>query len=153
MATELCDHPVDCGPCQERIDALCAEVQGIGERTLLAFSQSAHSNAVDKGWWMAYMDNHGLLWPEPARESIPEKIALVHSELSEALEECRAGRVEDGIYYAGDSKPEGFGIEMADAVIRIMDLCCALGINLQECVELKMAYNQTRPYRHGGKVA
>jgi NTP pyrophosphatase (non-canonical NTP hydrolase) len=78
------------------------------------------------------------------------KIANIHAELSEALEEVREGQLE--IYYHDDNpKPEGFGIELVDAIIRIMDLAQSLGVDLQECFERKMAFNKTRGYRHGGK--
>lgn len=55
-------------------------------------------------------------------------------------------------------KPEGFGIELADALIRQGDLAEALTqagipIDLEYCVRLKAAYNRTRPHRHGGKRA
>lgn len=55
-------------------------------------------------------------------------------------------------------KPEGFGIELADALIRQGDLAEALTqagipIDLEYCVRLKAAYNKTRPHRHGGKRA
>ena len=56
-------------------------------------------------------------------------------------------------YVIQNYKPEGFNIEMADAVIRIADLMEALGLNLEAAIKLKHNYNKTRPYRHGGKRA
>ena len=47
-------------------------------------------------------------------------------------------------------KPEGFPAELADLLIRVGDLAAALGIDLDFEVRRKMAYNETRPYRHGG---
>jgi len=55
-----------------------------------------------------------------------EKIALCHSELSEAVEELRNGHQPDEIYCngpIGDRKPEGYPIELADTIIRIMHIC------------------------------
>ena len=103
-------------------------------------------------------------------------IALIHSELSEALEEERAGRPlvwyhctegdpslpcdpadetecfqyghEDACQYR-NQKPEGVAVELADAVIRIADLCGHLGIDLDAVIAEKMAYNAGRPYKHG----
>jgi len=62
--------------------------------------------------------------------NIAEKIALCHSELSEALEEYRDDKLSSGVYYNPESsKPLGFGIELADAVIRIMHLAELAGVN------------------------
>lgn len=128
----------------------------------------AHDNAVKHGFWDPPLD-------------FGTAIALIHSELSEALEEVRAGRpalyfpcnaggvcVDDQsdpgvtcgsrVWKAGDppdacsarsKKPEGYAVELADAVIRIADLCGHLGIDLGEALELKMKYNEGRPYKHG----
>lgn len=101
-------------------------------------TKKVHSLAVRKGWWS----------DEP---NIPEKLALIHSEISEALEAYRNGEMATHILSTG--KPEGFGIELADAVIRILDLCGYLGIDLESEIELKHNYNTTRPYRHGNKKA
>lgn len=106
-----------------------------------------HENAVNHGWW-----------DYPPRErsiEIPTKLMLVVTELSEAMEELRNGSI-DGIRLNYDSehgKPEGFGIELADAVIRILDLASALGIDMDLAIRMKHEYNKTRPYRHGGKHA
>lgn len=103
----------------------------------------AHQNAKEKGWWVI---------KDGQDPNIPEKLALIHSEVSEALEAYRDGLM--GTTVLSDSpKPEGFPVELADVVIRIADLCGFLGIDLQEAIERKMAYNRLRPYRHGGKLA
>ena len=81
-----------------------------------------------------------------------EKIALCHSELSEAIEELRDGHSPTEVYY-NSTKPEGFGIELADTVIRIMHICGHHDIDLEEMITSKLAYNKTRPYRHGNKKA
>lgn len=80
-----------------------------------------------------------------------EQIALIHSEVSEALEAYREG-FEPGIEgHEADGKPVGVPSELADAVIRILDTCERNGINLERAIEEKMAYNDTRSFRHGGK--
>ncbi|SCW87819.1 hypothetical protein SAMN04487970_11032 [Paenibacillus tianmuensis] len=101
------------------------------------FVQAAHDNAIDKGWY-----------EEP--RTFGEVIALMHSELSEALEEHRDGRGFREIYYEGE-KPCGIPVELADTVIRIFDTCGYLGIDLEAAIREKMTYNATRPQRHGGK--
>jgi hypothetical protein len=109
--------------------------------TLRELVRMAHQNAESKGWW------------EGEDHNIPERLALIHSEISEALE---AFRDSDGdgdlqcVSYNGD-KPEGFPIELADAVLRIADLCGYLGIDFEAAVETKHAYNLTRSRRHGGR--
>ena len=103
-----------------------------------ALIEESHSIAVEKGWW-----------DSPKRE-IPELLALIHSEVSEALEAYRIGEV-DVMWYTDDGKPEGVVVELADTVIRIADLCGEFGLDLEGALTEKMAYNRTRPRRHGNK--
>lgn len=92
-----------------------------------------HRIAVEHGFW------------EQAR-NVPEALCLIHSEISEALEEFR----QDGNQYRQvGEKPEGFAVELADAVIRILDLTEGLGIDLEAFLIAKLAYNETREYKHG----
>jgi NTP pyrophosphatase (non-canonical NTP hydrolase) len=91
---------------------------------------------------------HG--WYDSER-SFGDIISLCHSELSEALEEYRNGHDPTEIYYNGE-KPEGIPIELADCVIRIFDYCGANGIDIEEAINIKINYNEKRPYKHGGKV-
>lgn len=112
-----------------------------------AIMAKVHETAVDKGWWDDVPSPQHLTSREMA-EMVGCKVALMHSELSEALEEARKG--EYTLYYDGD-KPEGFAVELADAVIRIMDLCRFMGLDLLGAIRLKSAYNETRSHRHGNK--
>jgi NTP pyrophosphatase (non-canonical NTP hydrolase) len=70
---------------------------------------------------------------------IPAILALIHSEVSEALEGFRH-----------DDK-ENFAEELADIVIRVLDLAGGLGIDLDREIHVKMEKNRERGYRHGGK--
>lgn len=51
----------------------------------------------------------------------------------------------------GLAKPEGFGSEAADVLIRLLDTCERRGVDLDWEIERKLAYNRTRGHRHGGK--
>lgn len=70
---------------------------------------------------------------------IPAKLALITSEVSEALE---AYRKEDSANFAE---------ELADTLIRVLDLASGLGIDLDSAVTAKLEKNKQRGYRHGGK--
>lgn len=107
--------------------------------TINELVHQSYSLAKEKGW-------------HDQPRSILEALALVHSEVSEAVEEVRAGNDPREISYAENPKrlkPLGLPIELADAVIRIADLCGELGIDLEKAIEIKHQYNRTRPYRHG----
>ena len=100
-----------------------------------ALAGDVHDNAVAKGWWDEERNNG-------------EIIALMHSELSEALEAMRNGNPPD------DKIPEFTGVEaeLADVIIRIMDMAPARGWRIAEAVVAKMAMNKTRAHKHGGKA-
>lgn len=90
-------------------------------------------------------------WNETER-SLSEEIALMHTELSEAFEAYRNGDSEV-LWYEKDGKPEGVPIELVDCVIRIMHFFGRHEISMNQLLSVKMHYNMTRPYRHGGKKA
>lgn len=112
-----------------------------------------HKNAVSHGWW-------------EKERSFAEIVALIHSELSEALEEYRDGKpmlyLASGKckYHGGlcipdaqdecpddphecgaheREKPEGIVVELADAIIRILDYCGFAGIDIDEVLKERRA--------------
>lgn len=90
-------------------------------------------------------------WRDKDDVTVGDRLMLMVSELAEALEEFRDGRAVS-LVYEKNGKPEGIPVELADVVIRIADFCGLYAIDLESALELKLAYNETRPYRHGGKV-
>lgn len=131
-----------------------------------AFNQLAdevHSTARAKGWWDGdklydEVKDH-LIKTQASLEMIEavlkrlernvgESVALMHSELSEALEAARHGNPPD------DKCPQYSGIEteLADVIIRIMDVSRAHGWRVAEALEAKREFNKTRTYKHGGKT-
>lgn len=95
-------------------------------------------------------------WDEP--REIGTKLMLIVSELSEALEADRNGKHANmekyykGIAYADIFETyikDTFEDEIADAFIRLLDLCGYLNIDIEKHVFLKMKYNDLRPYKHG----
>lgn len=95
-------------------------------------AQSIYHTTKEKGFW-------------DTERNDGEMIALIHSELSEALEALRSGNPKD------KNLPEfsSVEVEFADAVIRIMDTCHARKWRLAEAILAKMNYNKTRSYKHG----
>lgn len=110
----------------------------------------AYDMAVANGWWPA---PPGLQDGRINYERISSALALIHAEVSEALEELRDATYIDAVRYDPErgNKPEGFGVELADIVLRVADLAGACGIDLQYRIEEKLAYNATREHRHGGR--
>lgn len=78
--------------------------------------------------------------------NVGETIALMHSELSEALEADRKDLMDDKLPHR-----TGCEVEMADAIIRILHFSARKGYDIQGAVMEKIAYNKTRPHMHGGK--
>lgn len=96
--------------------------------------------------------------------AFPAYLALAHSELSEALEAYRdkvwseTCTLKDGQHNLhcsgkphGPGKPLGVGPELADVIIRILDMCDIWGIDINTELSRVLDYGWKRPYKHGGR--
>lgn len=127
-------------------------------RSLSDIQDDIHKWAVEKDWWEEWY----ALARVPTRsrmsdERVASKCMLIVTEVAEAVEFLRNnthvpyGENLPTTTGTNGHVPEGLGVELADIVIRTLDLAAACGINLENQIRIKMAFNMNRPYKHGNK--
>lgn len=103
-----------------------------------------HKASADAGWWTDLTTGQDLTEVIKGKSIfgaalVAQKLCLIHSEISEAMEGHRKGLMDDKL----PDRPM-IEVELADAVIRIMDLAGALGLDLGGAIAEKMDYNSNR---------
>lgn len=105
---------------------------------------ACHGASAKAGWWNSGPDGaletcRMDLGEKPERRIVQEKIALIHSEVSEALEGHRKNRQDEHLPHLLSLE-----VELADAAIRIFDLAGGMGLDLGAAIDEKMDYNAAR---------
>jgi NTP pyrophosphatase (non-canonical NTP hydrolase) len=141
--------------------------------TLNELRDKIHKNAVKHGF---YNEEASAMSAAGGNEQtvagikhafFTQRIALIHSEVSEALEADRKAKYSEPFdrfvwfddWDEGEKSFDRFNFnnyfkgttedELADVIIRTLDLCGHLGIDIERHIELKMKYNESREYKHG----
>lgn len=123
---------------------------GYGNKSIKDWAEQVYATARAAGW-------HDE--PMPKRERMAVYLINIIAETTEAWEAFRAGKLDapcdkaDRMRALGLKPLSCLEEELADIVIRVFDSAEALGIDIEEAIRVKAAYNETRPRRHGGKLA
>lgn len=180
MSVKVNDLPCDvCGGAVKHLDN-CQTMSKTTYETAIILDaleflrDKCHQNSINKGFWDEDKRTYTVEGCNGLEEVVVvtkpwnfgEKIALIHSELSEMFEAWRKnqhfsdkdinivdprfkplpGQIQDGT-----RRMTAIEEEMADVIIRVLDLCGKLDIDVGRVVLAKMQYNEARPHMHGGR--
>ena len=106
---------------------------GYGFGRINDFAYRCHTVSKDHGFWDG-LDPQSI-------EVVLFKLCLIHSEVSEACEGIREATPDD--------QKGGLGEELADVIIRCLDLAESRGINIEQLLVNKITENEGRPHMHG----
>lgn len=107
------------------------------EAGVSALQEACHAASRESGWWNDIHTGEELI---DRPHIVGEKLCLIHSEISEAMEGHRKNLMDDKLKHR-----KAIEVELADAVIRIADLCGVLDLDLSGAIIEKMAFNAVRP--------
>lgn len=97
---------------------------------------------LHRPWW------HDIHTGEPLQRNKGEQLMLIVSEIAEAMEGVRKGLMDDKLPHRTMEE-----VEMADALIRILDYCAGHGLDIDGAYQEKMAYNATREdHKHENRI-
>lgn len=120
---------------EEKIGIFTKEQYEVIRKAVDVIVQATHDAAFAAGWWVK--PDGTDIRDNPLAFS--NKLCLIHSEISEAMEGDRKGLMDDHLPHRPMRE-----VELADALIRIGDLAGAYGLDLGGAVAEKMQYNATR---------
>ena len=121
------------------------DIASANSDSLKQLAKRAHTIAKSKGWW----NDYDSAPPKYKPYIVATKIALIGTEVSEMLEAARKNMFREEVV---SGKPEGVPSEASDILIRLLDLCEKIGIDINGSTTHKMDYNETRPIKHGNKA-
>ena len=101
-----------------------------------------HGAAKASGWWTNLKTGEDLTTPNDdgsPRFNVAEKLCLIHSEISEAMEGHRKNLPDDKLPHR-----RMIEVELADAAIRIFDLAGAMGLDIGGAIAEKLEFNAQR---------
>jgi NTP pyrophosphatase (non-canonical NTP hydrolase) len=116
------------------------KVQTEGGRLVIAqavefLGEVCHGVAAESGWWTCPITGVSL----KGKRNVPEMLCLIHSEISEAMEGHRKNQMDDKLPHR-----KMIEVELADAMIRILDLAGGLDLDLGGALAEKLAFNTKR---------
>ena len=104
------------------------------------------SDLQSEAWLVAESKGFHDGYRGDGRDDTLLRLCLVHTEVSEAAQEVKRHWPASGS--PTDAQRAEFGLEVADAVIRLLDICGCVGVDLARCIRTKMAINAIRPHRY-----
>ena len=96
-------------------------------------AEQVYNNNINKGWWKKD-ENNNVISREPGL-----LLCLIHSEISEAMEGFRKDLMDDHLPHRKMAE-----VELADAIIRIMDMAGHYKFDIDGAISEKLAYNEQR---------